>query len=97
MAEKMNGLKEFLSGYFHQDWTCDHENATSVVEFYLKECSLDEVQEVIEAIDHLLEKNMGEAELRAVVMNLGCYYEVGADGLTYREWLTKVRTRLAAG
>ncbi len=36
-------------------------------------------------------------DLVSMVMKLGSYYEVGADGLTYRDWLKSVRDRLAVG
>lgn len=97
MINEYKKLKDFLAGYFHQDWLYDDESAIAVVERYLSEWPRDEVLAVIEEIGQLLEEVKNEADLRTAVLKLGSYYEVGADGLTYREWLELVRKRLALG
>lgn len=97
MINEYEKLKDFLAGYFHQDWLYDDESAIAVVERYLSEWPRDEVLVVIEEIGQLLEEVKNEADLRAAVLKLGSYYEVGADGLTYRDWLKSVSERLAAG
>ncbi|MFH1813113.1 MAG: contact-dependent growth inhibition system immunity protein [Pseudomonadota bacterium] len=97
MINEYKKLKDFLAGYFHQDWLYDDESAKAVVERYLSEWPRDEVLAVIEEIGQLLEEVKNEADLRAAVLKLGSYYEVGADGLTYRDWLKSVSERLAAG
>ncbi|MCQ9379746.1 contact-dependent growth inhibition system immunity protein [Methyloversatilis sp. XJ19-49] len=97
MINEYENLKNFLAGYFHQDWLYDDESAIAVVERYLSEWPRDEVLVVIEEIGQLLEEVKNEADLRAAVLKLGSYYEVGADGLTYRDWLKSVSERLAAG
>lgn len=97
MNDNFPNLGEFLGCYFHQDWPCDDESAIAVIERYLSEWPRDEVLAVIEEIGQLLEEVRNEADLRAAVLKLGSYYEVGADGLTYREWLESVSKRLALG
>lgn len=97
MTDKFPNLGEFLGCYFHQDWTCDDESAIAVVDRYLREWPNEEVQAAVKEIRQLLEEAENEAELRAAVLKLGSYYEVGADGLTYREWLESVSERIAVG
>lgn len=95
MSEDYRHLKELLAGYFHQDWTSDHDTATAVVERYLEEWPSDEVPVVVKEIRQLLFDAKSENELREVVLRLGCYYEPRADSRTYREWLTSVCERLS--
>jgi hypothetical protein len=97
MNDNFPNLGEFLGCYFHQDWPCDDESAVAVVERYLREWPSDEVQTVVKEIGLLLEEAKSEEDLRTTVTKLGSYYEVGADGLTYRDWLKSVSERLAAG
>jgi len=97
MSEKYKNLEELIGCYFHQDWTSDDDSASAVVERYLSEWPIDGVLAVVDEIGQLLKDTKSEGDLRKVVMKLGCYYEPGADALTYREWLASVRARLAAG
>jgi hypothetical protein len=97
MSNKYQNLEELLGCYFHQDWTSDDDSAPAVVERYLSEWPSDGVLAVVDEIGQLLREIKSEDDLRKVVMKLGCYYEPGADALTYREWLASVSERLAAG
>lgn len=95
MIDKYKNLEEFLGCYFHQDWASDDESASAVVERYLSEWPSDGVLAVVDEIEQLLKETKSEDDLRKAVMKLGCYYEPGADALTYRQWLASVGERLA--
>jgi hypothetical protein len=43
-------LKDFVSGYFHEDWLCDSDSSDVVVDRYLKTSTMKEAHALGEAI-----------------------------------------------
>lgn len=90
-------LTDFFRAYFHEDWPCEAETSTQVVQAYVNTASQSEVARLRAAIISFVEREQDNAVLEKKLMpELGCYYLPSADGLTARGWLLNVADLLAA-
>ena len=71
-------LAGFLGGYFHQDWTLDHQSADEVIEVFRADVD-DETRERLNAqIDMILAE---ESEVTDTMLyDLRCSYVTWSDG-----------------
>lgn len=90
-------LEQFLSGYFHQDWTLDHATERSAMEEFLTQAPEAKKAAVANQIKQLLAATRSEAALGRRLLELGCYYDPTGEGSTVREWLETVHGRIEAG
>jgi CdiI immunity protein len=93
--EQDERLSAFLGAYFHQDWELDARDPEGVVSQYLASSRPEEAallaQDVVEfAASHTDDERLD----RALLDELGCYYNPNADGMTPREWLGTVSKAL---
>jgi len=91
-------LKDFFAGYFHEDWNCDAENTTQVVQNWLRDFSFSPARaaEMRAAIIAYVENEPDDEVLeKKLFTELGAYYLPSADGLTARAWLLSVADMLA--
>ena len=90
-------LTNFFSAYFHEDWPCEAETPTEVVQAYLGTASQSDAARLRTAIIGFVEHERDNTALEKKLMpELGCYYLPSADGLTARDWLLSVADLLAA-
>jgi len=91
-------LRQFLGGYFNQDWQHIYgPDSWAVVTRYLADSAAPEIAASTDQIDQVLALDLPEPDLAALLMDeLWCYFSADADGWMYREWLTRVRHRSRA-
>ncbi|MFD2882572.1 contact-dependent growth inhibition system immunity protein [Pseudomonas lini] len=46
MSARFPALFQFLAGYFHEDWSCDHESEDDVVRSFVAESSPERISQV---------------------------------------------------
>lgn len=89
-------LTNFFSAYFHEDWPCEAETPTEVVQSYLRTAKHADVERLRAAIVTFIEQELDNEALEKKLMpELGCYYLPSADGLTARTWLMNIADLLA--
>lgn len=89
-------LRQFLGGYFHQDWVVERDDWQDIVRDYVSESPRSAVTECAAELRGLLDAGLVEAELGIVLERLGGSVEPSALGQTTEEWLRAVRELLAA-
>lgn len=97
MERQKNALGQLLGSYFHQDWPdefgSDFEALQAIVEFE----TADQLRDGVKEIDLLLNESYSEVELRDILINeIGCYFEPESQGISYVNWLTRVRDAFLA-
>ena len=89
---KLTALHQLLSGYLHQDWPEEFDTDVSALRAAVESEPKEMVLEAVEDIDAVLGASLSEDDLRKlVVRTLGCYFEPAAEGITYDQWLRRVR------
>jgi hypothetical protein len=89
-------LRQFLGGYFHQDWVVERDDWQEIVRDYVSESPRSAVMECAAELRDLLAAGLGEAELGIVLDGLGASVDPSALGQTTEEWLRAVQERLGA-
>jgi len=88
-------LKNFFSGYFHEDWPCEAESTDAVARLYIASAQSTESLSLATAIlkysdrfetDEALEENL--------FSELGCYYRPSLEGLSAKAWLERIANLL---
>jgi len=83
-SDDISTVKDFFSGYFHEDWPAESASASDVVTMFLRVgWTAEELHALSRAIRTYAEhhKHAGELE-RALFEELGCYYRPSADGIS---------------
>jgi hypothetical protein len=94
-SDRYPELFQFLGAYLHQDWDLDAATADEAVERAIAETPRNLHPAVEHELDDLLASHPDDRSLRAAVADL-CDYLPSGDGMSDREWLMRVRTRLQA-
>jgi hypothetical protein len=89
-------LRQFLGGYFHQDWVVERDDWQEIVRDYVSESPRSAVMECAAELRDVLAAGLGEAELGIVLEQLGGSVDPSALGQTTEEWLRAVQERLEA-
>jgi hypothetical protein len=93
-ASALPQLRQFLGGYFHQDWMVDRRLWTEVVEDFIVESPRSAVLGCASELRDLLAAVLDEGELATVLERLGCSVDPSALHLRTDEWLRGVLERL---
>jgi len=93
--ETWPSLRQFLAGYFHQDWTDDAADPDDVIKEFVNDSDNDVIAGVRTELNKLLNRDLSDAELGELLLKLGCAVYYPAFGMTAREWLTHVRVRVS--
>jgi len=89
-------LRQFLGGYFHQDFYLEHTSDEDAVNHFLGRASRNDRKVLIHEIDELLSRGYTEEELSTVVhRQLWCDYNPLPDMSMY-EWIKRIRTLIAS-
>lgn len=89
-------LRQFLGGYFHQDWVVERDDWQEIVRDYVSESPRSAVMECAAELRDLLDAGLADAELEVVLERLGGSVDPSALGQSTEEWLRAVRERLEA-
>lgn len=88
-------LRQFLGGYFHQDWPVDSARWEDVADDFIAESTRSDVAETAAELGSLLAEGLSDQEAEAVLEGLGCNVNPAAFGLGAGSWLAALRARLA--
>lgn len=83
-------LRQFLGGYFHQDWVIEHGTWEEVVGDFIVESPRHAVLESAAELRDLLAAELTDSELATVLERLGCSVDPSALHLSTGEWLREV-------
>jgi CdiI immunity protein len=89
-------LRQFLGGYFHQDWVVEHATWEEVVDDFIADSPRHAVLECASELRDLLAAEFSDGELAIVLERLGCSVDASALDLRTGEWLRLVLERLTA-
>lgn len=95
-ASSFPQLRQFLGGYFHQDWPVDHDRWEEVVDDFVAESPRSVVTDSASELGALLDQQLDDVELEAVLEALGCSVDPSAFNLSAVDWLRAVARRLPA-
>lgn len=84
-------LENFLSAWFHQDWSMEHDTADGVVEAYLGSEADAEIVAVRDDLARLAGEQLDEAALGARLRGLGSEYDPTRDGASWQGWLDRLQ------
>jgi len=98
MGYEMKALEQILGCYFHQDWVDEFESDEVALRAIIDSEPIEQIRAGVMEIDELLASNLSEDQLKTVLMNkFGCYFDPGAIGATYENWLKKLRNDFTRG
>jgi len=86
-------LRNFLSAYFHQDWSMEHDSADAVVSYFLDSEADAEIVAVRDDLEKVAAEGLDEGALGARMRTLGSEYDPSRDGGSWRDWLATLRER----
>ncbi|WP_417704494.1 contact-dependent growth inhibition system immunity protein [Pseudomonas sp.] len=85
-------LGQLLGCYFHQDWPEEFSNSSGVIHEIINSESRDRLLAGASELDQLIALNLSEEACREIMIaKIGCFFEPGSEGLTYADWLLRVR------
>jgi hypothetical protein len=89
-------LRQFLGGYFHEDWVVEHAKWEEVVDEFIAESPRHAVPECASELRDLLAEGFDDGELATVLERLGGSVDPSALHLRTGTWLRQVLERLTA-
>jgi hypothetical protein len=96
-APELPDLTYLVKGYFHQDWDVEGESADAIVDKVIDQEVESVVADIKADLDSLAAESLSEEALEQRLVDLGLdYYAPDAEGLTYQQWLQRVRERFGA-
>ncbi len=90
-------LRQFLGGYFHQDWVVDQESWEGVVDDFIAESAPPVVTDCAEELRQLIAGGLSDAELATVLRRLDSSVAPSSLQMSATEWLSAVLQRLEGG
>jgi hypothetical protein len=93
-ASSFPQLHQFLGGYFHEDWHLGRDRWEAVVDDFVAESPQSLVTDSAGELGALLDEQLNDVELAAVLEGLGCSVDPSAFNLGAAEWLSAVGRRL---
>ncbi|MCU1749824.1 contact-dependent growth inhibition system immunity protein [Pseudomonas sp. 6D_7.1_Bac1] len=95
MSTKFPALFQFLAGYLHQDWACDHETVDDVIRSFVADSSLENISQVKDELQVVLRTIQSEEELQTFLFDeIGCSYYYPYAWSSGKAWLEHVLAML---
>jgi hypothetical protein len=88
-------LRQFLGGYFHQDWPLDRDGWEEVVDDFVAESPRSVVGEAVTELRDLLADGLSDEDAEVLLEGLGCNVNPSAFNLGAAEWLHALEARLS--
>jgi CdiI immunity protein len=96
MHKNLEALKLLLGCYFHQDWPDEFSDEVAALEAVIRSEPEDQLAAGVDEITNLLVAQISENDLRAILIDqVGCYFDPSSEGISYVQWLERVRGRFA--
>jgi hypothetical protein len=93
-VKRFYAVQDFFLSYFHEDWKLDDPSADAVLERFKRDTS-ESVPTLVAELEELSALPVPENVLRDhVLRRYDLSYDPQMDGLTMRQWLKHVNTRL---
>lgn len=89
----MDAVKNFVSGYLHQDWDVYGGDVPDAVAAFLRDAP-SQVAQTADQIDELIASDMPEGELERRLDEWGCAFRAGDSDDDYRRWLSQIRDQM---
>jgi hypothetical protein len=94
--KNLDALGQLLGCYFHQDWFEEFDSDMSALQSIVESEPKERLWAGVAEIDALLTALLPEGELKIILTDeVGCYFEPSSQGITYAEWLKRVREKFA--
>jgi hypothetical protein len=87
-------LRQFLGGYFHQDWPLDSARWEDVADEFVAESTRSSVAQTADELRGLLAEGLSDDELESVVEGLGGNVNTAAFQLGAGAWLAALQARI---
>ncbi|TBU80212.1 hypothetical protein DNK06_10555 [Pseudomonas daroniae] len=85
-------LGQLLGCYFHQDWPEEFSDSSEVIHEIINSEPHDKLLAGVDELDQLLALKLSEEACREIMIaKIGCFFEPESEGLTYADWLLRVR------
>ncbi len=92
--KKLEVLGQLLGCYFHQDWTDEFDSDASALQSIIESEPEEQLAAGVDEINDLLAASLSEDDLAAILTGqVGCYFDPGSEGITYEQWLKRVREK----
>ena len=88
-------LRQFLGGYFHQDWPLDSGRWEDVADEFVAESTRSSVAQTADELRSLLAERLSDEATEAVLEGLGCNVNPAAFHLGARAWLEALEARVS--
>jgi hypothetical protein len=96
MNNEFPELHDFLSAYFHQDWTVEYQSAEEVIDAFLVDSAPEDLKVVLQELLVMLDQQKDELVLRDYLLkNMSCYYCYWNLWTSGESWLRHIADRLA--
>jgi hypothetical protein len=93
--QKLDALEQLLVCYLHQDWQHEFDDDAAALQAILEAEPSEQIAAGVGEIDVLLAAELTENDLRMILVDqVGCYFDPNSEGLTYKQWLGRVRSAL---
>jgi hypothetical protein len=87
-------LRQFLGGYFHQDWPLDSARWEDVADEFVADSPRSSVAETADELRAVLAQRLSDEETEGLLEGLGCNVNPAAFHLGAGAWLEALETRL---
>jgi hypothetical protein len=89
-------LRQFLGGYFHQDWPLDNGRWEDVADDFIAESTRSAVAETAAELRSLVAEGLSDEETEAVLEGLACNVNPAAFHLGAGAWLEALQARISS-
>ena len=85
-------IGQLLGCYFHQDWPEEFSDSSEVIHEIINSESRDRLLAGAGELGQLIDLKLSEDACREIMIaKVGCFFEPESEGLTYADWLLRVR------
>jgi|GEM_PF-4512832 len=98
MTKDQLSLKNFMSAYFHEDWTLDAQSTRDVVTQFVHDQQPAELSAIVQALHRLLDGGEDNPTLsRRLFREFGAYFDPLSVGESTSSWLKAIADQIELG
>lgn len=87
-------LEQAFAGYLHQDFLCDYPSADAAIADFTSSEPPELVASARKELTQFIQLAQDADKPGQLLLEIGCYYDPLADGMTVVQWLRKVEEML---